>query len=116
MYHLGLKIAYLMAPESLEVIWIFNNVRGGEESTLDHTSKVSQVEQIMRLSRGRQQVCHGVLVHFQSTANQQFADSEIFFGKTPETKVINGTSLKSTHSPLVTLYQKLKTNQSFFLN
>lgn len=92
MYHLGLKIAYLMAPESLEVIWIFNNVRSGEESTLDHTSKVSQVEQIMRLSWGRQQVCHGVLVHFQSTANQQFADGKIFFGKTPETTEINSTS------------------------
>ena len=81
-----------MAPESLEVIWIFNNVRGGEESTLDHTSKVPQVEQIMRLSWGRQQVCHGVLVHFQSTANQQFPDGKIFFGKTPETTEINSTS------------------------
>ena len=58
------QFTYLMAPEPLEVIRIFNDVRSGEQSALDDTSEVSQVKQVVRLGWGGQQICHGVLVHF----------------------------------------------------
>lgn len=60
----GVKIPYLVAPETLEVVRIFNDVRSGEESALNDTTEISQVKQVVRLGRRGQQVRHGILVHF----------------------------------------------------
>ena len=41
-----------------------------------HAAEVSQVEHVVRLGRGRQQVAHRHLVHFQRAAHHHVASSE----------------------------------------
>ena len=77
------SITYLMTPEPLQIIGPFNDIRRGQQSALYDTSEVSQVEQIVGFRGCGQQICHGILVHFQSAVYQHFTDSKIFLCKAP---------------------------------
>ena len=77
------SITYLVTPEPLEIIGPFNDIRRGQQSALYDTSEVSQVEQIVGFRGCGQEICHGILVHFQSAVYQHFTDSKVFLGKAP---------------------------------
>lgn len=77
------SITYLMTPEPLQIIGPFNDIRRGQQSALYNTSEVSQVEQIVGFRGCGQEICHGILVHFQSAVYQHFTDSKVFLCKAP---------------------------------
>ena len=61
----GRRNSNLMNPESLEWGRVLHRVWGGQQDTLDHTGKVTQVEQVVGLHGSGQEVEHGFLVHHQ---------------------------------------------------
>lgn len=72
-----------MTPEPLQIIGPFNDIRRGQQRALYDTSEVSQVEQIMGFSGCGQEICHGILVHFQSAINKHFTDRKVLLCKAP---------------------------------
>lgn len=56
-----------MDPKSLQCSRILHRFWHGQKYTLHHTGKVSQIEEIVRLGRGGQQVFHGLFVDPQCT-------------------------------------------------
>lgn len=59
-----------MNPEPLHGSWFLHGLWGGQQDSIDDPTEVSQVEQVVGLGRGGEEVLHGLFVGGQGALDQ----------------------------------------------
>lgn len=59
-----------MNPEPLHGSWFLHGLWGGQQDSVDDPTEVSQVEQVVGLGRGGEEVLHGLFVGGQGALDQ----------------------------------------------